>query len=555
MNETTDATAIFVPLWRRKWLILAVGLIVGAGSYFYYKQAKPVYQSNTQIYLGAALEEQAPGERSSSKGQSANVANQVAIINSIVIENVRHAERKKDPVLVRTSTLRAKSPEKSEFITITSEAHTARGAALLANATARGYIQRTRAGRQHAIERSISITRRQLHRIEAASTPRVAPKSTSEKGEKGKSTAAAAKGPNPSSILQAASLNSKINQLEASLSVTGAQQLKPAKADTAVMLSPKPRKNAIFGFVIGLVLAAIAAYAFGRLDRRLRSLAEIEAVFQSQVLAGLPKVRRPVVRRDGVPAPSRFLVEPLRRLHTSLELGLTGSPERTTKPSRVVLFVSADGGDGKSTVVADLALVQRDADQRVAVVEANFRRPVQAQLLGLDGAHGLADVLMGRLPLDQAMQRVHPIQPSELSTPEAVPASVATVARPTEAGSVFLLAGGQPVANPPALLAHAAMADLLRSLGDEFDHVLIDAPSPLQVSDVMPLLKLVDGVVIVARAGHTRETSAQRLVQVLGQASAPVLGTVANCLPGREMQRYGFSSAVGRQWSGRLPGR
>ncbi|HEX8715210.1 MAG TPA: hypothetical protein VF706_06530, partial [Solirubrobacteraceae bacterium] len=90
---------------------------------------------------------------------------------------------------------------------------------------------------------------------------------------------------------------------------------------------------------------------------------------------------------------------------------------------------------------------------------------------------------------------------------------------------------------------------------DDFDYVLIDAPSPLEVSDVIPLLKLVDGVVVVARAGHTRETSAQRLVQVLGQAGAPVLGTVANCLARKEIERYGFSSANGRLFSGRLKGR
>ena len=63
----------------------------------------------------------------------------------------------------------------------------------------------------------------------------------------------------------------------------------------------------------------------------------------------------------------------------------------------MILFLSPDPGDGKSTLVADLALVQRDAGERVVVVEANFRRPVQARLLGLEGARGLAAVLTGRL--------------------------------------------------------------------------------------------------------------------------------------------------------------
>jgi capsular polysaccharide biosynthesis protein len=162
MNETTDATSILLPLWRRKWLILIVGLVVGAASYFYYKHATRVYQSTTQIYLGASLEEAAPGEKVSTKGQTANVANQVAIINSIVIEQVRQGLRKKDKALLRGSKIRAKSPEKSEFITITAEAHKATTAALLANTTARTFIKRQHASRTRATERAIAIARRRL---------------------------------------------------------------------------------------------------------------------------------------------------------------------------------------------------------------------------------------------------------------------------------------------------------------------------------------------------------------------------------------------------------
>jgi len=153
------------------------------------------------------------------------------------------------------------------------------------------------------------------------------------------------------------------------------------------------------------------------------------------------------------------------------------------------------------------------------------------------------------------MQRVHPISPAELHpTPGESRAPVATVVESREAGSLFLLAGGGPVANPPALLGHGAMAELLRTVAEDFDYVLIDAPSPLEVSDVMPLLKLVDAIVVVARVAHTRETSAQRLVQLLAQSDARALGIAANCLPRREMDRYGFATGDG-PWTGKLLGR
>lgn len=88
------------------------------------------------------------------------------------------------------------------------------------------------------------------------------------------------------------------------------------------------------------------------------------------------------------------------------------------------------------------------------------------------------------------------------------------------------------------------MGELLRSLAEELDYVLIDAPPPLEVSDVMPLLPAVDGIILVTRIGHTRDVSAQRLAQLLARTvSAPLLGIVANCVPRKDIERYGFAWA------------
>ncbi len=106
-------------------------------------------------------------------------------------------------------------------------------------------------------------------------------------------------------MIREAQLQSRINQLEAQLQIKDVEQLKPAKPRAARLLGPAPKKNAEFGFVIGLLLASIAAFALARLDRRLRVLGDIEAVFPTQMLTVLPTVRRPVVDRGGYPSPSR----------------------------------------------------------------------------------------------------------------------------------------------------------------------------------------------------------------------------------------------------------
>ncbi|HEY2181521.1 MAG TPA: Wzz/FepE/Etk N-terminal domain-containing protein [Solirubrobacteraceae bacterium] len=553
MNDTTDASAIFAPIWRRKWLILIVAVVVAAGSYLYAKRERPTYQATTQVFLGAGAEEQAPSERS--KGHTTNQSDQAAVINSIVVEQVRRrlkAEGK--AAIARGARVKAKAPEKSEFITITSEAHTARGAALLANLTAKTYIRRRTSASRRAVEQAIAISRRQLRRIEAAAqaqaeAPSKKTGSGATRGSAGGSSAGAAA--SPSKVLQEASLSSKINQLESSLNAVSVEQLRPASAASAQLLSPKPRKDAIFGFVIGLVLAAIAAYAFSRFDPRLRSIAVIESQTGYPLLAALPKVRRPIVRSDAQPPrPSAHLVEPLRRLESGLRQPASQASDGS---HRVTVFVSPDPGDGKSTIVADLALALRDAGEHVVIVEANFRRPIQNRLLGLEGDGRLAALLAGRLEIDEAVQRVMPALPGGVEHLAGDGEGVATAVQ-AGVGSLFVLGGDRSVANPPALLGQQSAVELLRSLADRFDHVLIDAPSPLEVSDVLPLLGAVDQIVVVARAGNSREVSARRLRELLQRpACAPVAGVVANCVAPKELKRYGFSSVDASIWSvGRL---
>jgi Mrp family chromosome partitioning ATPase len=448
--------------------------------------------------------------------------------------------------------VKAKAPEKSEFIMIAAEGHTARGVALAANLTAQLYIKRTTNTHQRAIQKALAIDRRQLRRIELSALAKAEKPTTSKKksgSTSGTAGSTSSSSPNASNVIQEATLSSKINQLEASLGTVSAQQVKPAKASTATLLSPKPRKDAIFGFVIGLVLAMIAAYAVSRLDRRLRSISAIEAVTRLPLLSAMPKVRQPIVRGGQSPRPSAHLLEPLRRLQGALRLS-DSVGAAVGRPPRVILFVSPDPGDGKSTMVADLALVQRDAGERVVVVEANFRRPTINRLLGIEGEGRLASVLNRQLDAEEAGQRVAPAIAADPPLPDAGGHATA-VAVQARVGSLFVLGGDRSVPNPPALLAQESVKDLLDSLAARFDYVLIDVPSPLEVSDAMSLLSIVDQIVVVARVGHTREASAQRLSQLLAGAScAPVAGVVANFVAPTELKRYGFSRARAGLWPG-----
>lgn len=559
MNETTDAAAIFAPLWRRAWLILLVGVVVAAGAYIHYKHKTPVYSVSTQLDLSSGAEAQqlvggTAGGRSTLSSRT--LADAAALVTSSDVgEAVRARLRREHRRAKNNGKVRAKAAAESDFVTITAEAASARQAARLANYYAQAYIERQRSAYRRQVRAAIANTRRQLRRIEAAqaAAASAAGARSSRHGSTGGRTAGAV---SSSSVIQAASLASKINQLEGELSVSNIQQVDPAKPTGAQLVSPKPKENALFGFVLGVLIAGIAVFAVSRLGRRVHSLEQLEQIFKAPLLSVLPRVREPVLLRDGLPRPDSELLEPLRRVHTSLQLADTLGPDGNASP-RLILCIGVDEGDGCSTLLADLALVQRDAGARVALIDADLRAPAQARLLGVNAPNGLVEVLAGAAPFDAVMRNVATNDAGARLDATQSPAGVSTLVRSSSTGSLALLAGGGPAVNPPALLAGQAMAELLRATAGEFDYVLVDAPSPLQVSDVMPLLRLVDGVVICARLERTRETSAARLAQLLSEtATAPLLGVVANCAPPAAIRRYGFASApAGRRWPARLNGR
>ncbi len=522
MNETPDATEIFAPLWKRKWLILLVGILVAAATYVYYDRQPSVYGAATGVYLGSGSEVQAllGNDQANATENDRSITNQVLLINSSVVGNAVQSRLIKEGNLAAASGSAEAIPAKgSDFISISTTAGSGQAAADLANAYVQVYLRLREASHRKNIEIALASTNEQLRATEEAATP------------------------SASEALQIQNLVDRVNQLRSQLSLgdAGNRQINPAAAST-VPLSPKPTRNAIFGFVLGLVLAALGAYALSRFDRRLRSLADIEETFQAPVLTTVPSIRRPLVYPQGQPVPAAALREPLRRLHTTLQLrSMSGDLEQRPAP-RSVLFVSADAGDGKSTLLAGLALVQREAGERVVILESDLRRPIQAELLGVDGSQGLAEVLAGAIAVHDATQTLQSTPTPSDNGGLDVGEGVATAIESRVAGSVSVLPSGGAVANPPALLAGRAMPMLLNSLSEEFDYVLIDAPPPLEVSDVLPLMAMVDAIVIVARVGHTDETAARRLVDLLSRAPhAPVIGTIANDASEADMEAFGLS--------------
>jgi succinoglycan biosynthesis transport protein ExoP len=282
---------------------------------------------------------------------------------------------------------------------------------------------------------------------------------------------------------------------------SGAVQLaQPAKLPRSPS-SPRLVTNTILGGVLGLVLGVGVALLLGRLDDRVREPDDLSRIYGARLLGAVPQskalarsVRRESRNRELLP-PSD--AETFRLIHAYLRYA------NVDRELRTVLVVSATPGDGKTTVARHLAAAAASVGSSVLLLEANLRRPVLAQRLGLASWPGLSDVLMGSVSLSQATQ-------------------------PVALGLDMLVAGVEPPRNPGELIESEAMATVLEQVTPSYDLVLIDT-SPLAVaSDAFPLLCKVDGVVVVGRMRYSRQAVAERLRETLDAIRAPVLGVIAN---------------------------
>ena len=195
-------------------------------------------------------------------------------------------------------------------------------------------------------------------------------------------------------------------------------------------------------------------------------------------------------------APQSLAAEQYRQLRTRLAHTEGASNLRT------VLVTSPQKGEGKSITSANLALTMaQELQRRVIIVEADLRKPSLQQLFGLPAGPGLSDYLSGAAELKDVMQ--------------FLPDHNLTV----------IHAGASP-ANPAELLGSTAMRRLLDQLRTRFDRVILDTPPVLPLADVAVLAPLVDGTLLVVRAGVTPKPAIENALRAFD--SSRLLGVVLN---------------------------
>ena len=207
--------------------------------------------------------------------------------------------------------------------------------------------------------------------------------------------------------------------------------------------------------------------------------------------------------------PQSAAAEAYRTLRTNLFFATLDTPVKT------IVVTSPAAGEGKSTTLANLAVVLSQADKTVIAVDADLRRPSLHQLFDLNNEHGLGDMLVNEGDLRQ---------PPLCQT--AIP------------GLMVLTSGATPP-NPLDLLHSHRMHGIVHALSTMADIVLFDAPPMIVASDTAVLASQTDGVLLVVQIGKTRREHAQEAKDLLSKAHARLLGAVIiNATHGRGLGKY-----------------
>jgi capsular exopolysaccharide synthesis family protein len=297
----------------------------------------------------------------------------------------------------------------------------------------------------------------------------------------------------------------------APITITTIQE--PTLPDSPV--SPQPVRNLAIALVLGLVLGASIALARELLDNTVKTQEDVRRLAGVSTLGVIgfdPNAgKRPLIVHEDPRSPR---AEAVRQLRTNLQfVGVDGDLKSLTVTSSLPK-------EGKSTLACNLAIALAQAGVRTCLVEGDLRRPRVADYLGVEGAVGLTNVLIGSATLDDVLQ-------------------------PWGGLSLTVLPSGPIPPNPAELLASQHMAEILDELRGRFDMVVIDAPPLLPVTDGAVLARMTDGALMVVRCRSTKHDQLRQAAAALEAVEASVVGAVVNMVPRRGGDAYGYGYGYG----------
>ena len=268
---------------------------------------------------------------------------------------------------------------------------------------------------------------------------------------------------------------------------------------------PSPKRDMAVGFGIGLVLSLLAVVLMEQADSSVRTAADVRRLVDGPVVAVLPQLSRSERGQFASGNRPPHLVETYNAARANLGLAMRQRTGVNLDDHQIILVTSALPGEGKSLTATELAHSYARAGRRVALVNADMRRP--SALMPSDHSKpGLAEVLSGSISVGDAL-------------------------RPTETANLSVLSGGNAEQNPIDLISQPRLEETFQRLRELADVVIIDSPPAAVVADALLLAPHADCVLYVVGVGIVDSENMRNTAGALAAAAPKMLAYFVNRVP------------------------
>ena len=275
--------------------------------------------------------------------------------------------------------------------------------------------------------------------------------------------------------------------------------------------SPNIPKNTLVGAFFGALLSVAVLCAIKLLNNKITSERDIDTAY----LGAVPtfdskkgKTKRSDEEARLAAQNNFFIVESYKSIRTNL-MYTFGS----NKNGNIVAFSGAEINAGKSVTCANLAIAFAQNGFRILVVDADMRRPKQQKLFKKTHTEGLSRLISGQCSFEEAVIR-------------------------GAAPNLDLIPAGPLPPNPSELLSVAAMDEFLEKVSAEYDYVFIDTPPINYVTDCLAFANKINGIILVARHGHTEKDDFAKAELKIKSINARIVGTIINDAVVEKSKKY-----------------
>ena len=490
-------------------MVFVILITVGAAAFYSYRQT-PMYDSTAQVLVKPLN----PSQILQGYSYAISMETETALVSSPAVAG-RAAAIVGDGAL-EPGSVSATSPVNTNFLDITYAAPSATDAQRWAQAYAEGYIANRQAEAQRLYESQTQTTRRELDSLQV---------------EISNAYDDLAQVTSPLQRQQAQQRIDSLNQ-QVQFRISELAQIPVPTKDSTQMIAPAPApapsrpsspdwaRNLLLAGIAGLTLGVGVAFVREQLDDRMTGPEDMEEQMRAPVMAVVPhfaglrnrKSDDLLVVRDKPKSPP---AEAYRTIRTNIEF-----MSRTTD-LKVVAVMSPGLGEGKTTTSANLAVALAAADRRVVLVGCDLRKPRLHRIFGLNTDAGLSDVLVDDVPVPIVAQAV-----TGIPTLRVIPS------------------GPIPV-NPAELLGSDRMAQIIASLREVADFVIVDTAPVLAVADALSLAPRCDGVLLVVDAAETTRTGIRVAREQIEKVGGDIVGGVYNNFDPSNAKTYGSYSSYG----------